>query len=62
MVKSFLVRGFYLKFFKKVKCILNKMKIMKEFFKYSLKVKERYFLQAFSSIRLDEDVLKTSSG
>ena len=38
------------------------MKIMKQFFKYSLKVKERYFLQAFSSIRLDEDVLKTSSG
>ena len=49
MVKSYLVKGFYLNFVKKVRRILKKMKIIKYFYKYSLKYKEMYFQITFSN-------------
>ena len=50
MVNSYLVKRFYLEFVKKVKCILEKMKIIKYFLKYSLKVKVKYFLHYIFSV------------
>ena len=50
LVKSYLGKGFYLDFVKKVKCILEKMKIIKYFLKYSLKVQVKYFLHYIFSL------------